>query len=472
MDFELVVGVISKHFGESYFMSKSFYVCLLLSVFLAISGCDDSDDNAHAELVTIGLIFPLSAPKGKPRHQAALLAARHLAEAGYPIRTVVEDSQLDKFLGVDAARNLVENGKAKVLIGASDSGITMEIADWVSIPNQIPQISYASTSPEMTELKDDDFLFRTVPSDKLQGAVLAYLAKEVKGYEKVAVIYRQGSYGDHHSFEFQNEFQSRGGTVTSIQAHVADPPTDFDIEADFTHILDNIRDVGIPQAIVAISRDEESNVYIKQALARKEFKEVEFIFVDANKNTNIFKDVSNTALEGMCGTFPSPPDYKLPPEEDSRLMFENSYNNVFPKDKQQEQGDLETYTFLHHSYDAVIVAGLAAYAATQEKGQAITSIDIRDQLRNVAATQEGTKIGPGIDNLRTALEHLKNREPINYEGASGSVDFDNNGDVIAPIEIWCYNNGQTQTSNICEVMDIGTEPKQVVCKEPTQKPSQ
>jgi branched-chain amino acid transport system substrate-binding protein len=129
-------------------------------------------------------------------------------------------------------------------------------------------------------------------------------------------------------------------------------------------------------------------------------------------------------------------------------------------------------TYLHHSYDAVVVAGLAAYAALQEKGQAFTSIDIRDQLKNVAATPDATKIGSGPDNLRTALALLKNREPINYEGASGSVDFDKNGDVIAPIEIWCYNNGQTQTDQICGVTDIGESHKQVVCKKPTPKPSQ
>ena len=136
-------------------MYQSFlYICLLLSFFLAISGCNDSNDDVHAESsVTMGLIFPLSETTGKPRHHAALLAAQHLAEAGYPIQTVVADSKLDRFLGVEAARRLVENGGAQILIGASDSDVTIEIAEWVSIPNQIPQISYASTSPAITELK-------------------------------------------------------------------------------------------------------------------------------------------------------------------------------------------------------------------------------------------------------------------------------------------------------------------------------
>ena len=34
---------------------------------------------------------------------------------------------------------------------------------------------------------------------------------------------------------------------------------------------------------------------------------------------------------------------------------------------------------------------------------------------------------------------------INYEGAAGSVDFDKNGDVVTPIEVWKYKNGKIVT---------------------------
>ena len=97
-------------------MYKSFFhVCLLLPFCLAISACNDSDDDVHAESsVTIGLIFPLSAPEGKPRHHAALLAVQHLTEAGFPIRTVVGDSKFDKYTGVEVANKLINDG-AKIL---------------------------------------------------------------------------------------------------------------------------------------------------------------------------------------------------------------------------------------------------------------------------------------------------------------------------------------------------------------------
>jgi hypothetical protein len=59
------------------------------------------------------------------------------------------------------------------------------------------------------------------------------------------------------------------------------------------------------------------------------------------------------------------------------------------------------------------------------------------------ANPPGTFVGPG--EFEKAFELLKAGKPINYEGASGSVDFDVNGDVTAPIEIWRFHDGKIAT---------------------------
>ena len=50
--------------------------------------------------------------------------------------------------------------------------------------------------------------------------------------------------------------------------------------------------------------------------------------------------------------------------------------------------------------------------------------------------------------FKLAFELLKQGKDINYEGASGSVDFDNNGDVVAPIEIWRFSLGKIGTYRV------------------------
>jgi hypothetical protein len=58
-------------------------------------------------------------------------------------------------------------------------------------------------------------------------------------------------------------------------------------------------------------------------------------------------------------------------------------------------------------------------------------------LREVA-NPPGEVVVAGVDGLKKALELLKDGKDINYEGVAGSQDFDDNGDVVTPIDIWRY----------------------------------
>jgi len=50
-------------------------------------------------------------------------------------------------------------------------------------------------------------------------------------------------------------------------------------------------------------------------------------------------------------------------------------------------------------------------------------------------------VGPGAAGIERALELIRSGQDINYEGAGGSQDFDENGDVISTIEIWSIEDG-------------------------------
>jgi ABC-type branched-subunit amino acid transport system substrate-binding protein len=113
----------------------------------------------------------------------------------------------------------------------------------------------------------------------------------------------------------------------------------------------------------------------------------------------------------------------------------------FSSDFEAGYGELPKSPFIANAYDATAVVGLAIEAA-RVKSLALTSENIRNQLRAVA-NPPGAFVGPG--EFVKAFELLKAGQKINYEGASGSVDFDKNGDVVAPIEIWRFNDGKIGT---------------------------
>jgi len=419
-------------------MSKSLYLLMILSFMVTLGGCNDDEgisvpNHAPTYSVKMGGIFPFTgglSEKGKPRHQAALLAVEHLTEAGFSVGWVVADSETNPETGVKVARELVEKGGAKIIIGAASSGVTTAIVENVSLPNQIPQISYASTSYKITTLErdlgygDSDFLFRTVPSDTLQSIVLAQLAFD-SHYRSLSVLYVDNSYGRSLSKIFKEHFESLGGTVITVVPH--DEVVTSEVEGGESYLEQLQRAYAVDaEALVAISYFRHVKIYIQEAKDNDLFHK--FIFVGGSKSKELVETIKpNGSLEGMCGTAPGV-DYS-----------KNSYK-TFKKEYETEYTDAPEIWDKPNVYDAVVLAGLAAYAA-QAIGESITPITIREYLRRVNAP-DGQKVIAGPESLKRAMKILDSGVTINYEGASGNVDFDENGDVFSPIEIWCFEGGE------------------------------
>jgi ABC-type branched-subunit amino acid transport system substrate-binding protein len=110
-----------------------------------------------------------------------------------------------------------------------------------------------------------------------------------------------------------------------------------------------------------------------------------------------------------------------------------------------EYGEIASTSYTTaNAYDAMAVIGLAAYAA-RVKGLQVTGENIRDHLR-VVANPPGESIVPG--DFEQAFMLLNQGKAINYEGATGTVDFDEKGDVITPIEVWQFSNGKIVTKRM------------------------
>ena len=144
--------------------------------------------------VPIGQIVPFTgsaAEYGIFYRDAAQLAANQINEAakevfGGPIisRMIAEDSNTLPTPAIAAARKLVEADGVPAIIAAWSSGVTVAIATSVTIPSGVLQVGNGTTSPLVSVLPEDadeDLLFRTSPSDALQGVVAAQLEPAVRG---------------------------------------------------------------------------------------------------------------------------------------------------------------------------------------------------------------------------------------------------------------------------------------------------
>ncbi len=162
------------------------------------------------------------------------------------------------------------------VVGSLSSGVTLAVAEAVTVPDKIIQISPASTSPALTAVEDNDFLFRTTLSDAAQGLILAKLANEL-GYKKVSTMYVNNAYGQGLSENFAAAFEELGGEVPAQVSHEQEQPSYL---AELQKATE-----GKPDALAALSYPQSATVYIKEAIENNLIKT--FLFCDGTKSEDI-----------------------------------------------------------------------------------------------------------------------------------------------------------------------------------------
>ncbi len=350
-------------------------------------------------------------------HQTSInLAVDHFNRAGGilggPVVLINRDTGVNPVQGVDAARALVDVEGVVAIVGALASGVTIPVATSVTVPKGVLQVSGASTAPSITVLEDNDFLFRTSLSDASQGVVLADLAVEL-GYKSAGILYINNAYGEGLAQRFTEAFTAQGGTVTASVPHEDSQPT-------FVSELEKATE-GNPDVLVAISY-QQIEIYLREALEGG-YADT-FLFVDGTKIPEAFEVIGWDKLEGSYGTGPG---FEANP---STQAFIDAYVATYDK----EPG----HPFMNETYDAMALIGLAAAKA----GTTTDAAAIRDAIRDVA-NPPGEIVRPGVEGIRRALQLIAEGNDINYEGAAGSVDLDENGDVISGhIEVWKIEGGE------------------------------
>ena len=349
---------------------------------------------------------------GKPMRNAVDIAAELINDAGgvlgSPVKAVHKDGGTSAQVATDAANALVKTDGVHVIVGPLGSGFTIAVAQAVTIPNEVVQISPSATSPALSILEDGDFLYRTAVSDAAQGVVLARLAREL-GHESAGLLYVNNAYGEGLARVFTESFEAAGGTVTASVPQEPDQPS-------YVSELENATE-GSPDVLIAMSYPVSAGVYLREAIEGGYIDN--FMFVDGTKSQDMFDQLGVENFEGFYGTAPGAQ------ESDATAIFRILYEERF--------GELPSDPFLAETFDAFAIAALAIEKAGEYDGPAV-----RDAMREVA-NAPGIKVGPG--DFAKALDLIRRGEDIDYEGVAGSQNFDENGDVLNTIEIWKIENG-------------------------------
>ena len=161
--------------------------------------------------MSVGILLPETgdlASVGGPMIQAAQLPVTQVNDAepaGLTVNAQLEDTQTSPSAGTAAAESLVSAGVPSVC-GSASSGVNVPVSQQVFIPNEIVGCSPSSTALSVSNLEDDDYIFRTAPSDILQGRVMAQVMSERLEADAVSVLHVNNDYGQQLSERFTNVF--------------------------------------------------------------------------------------------------------------------------------------------------------------------------------------------------------------------------------------------------------------------------
>ncbi|KAI5093391.1 metabotropic glutamate receptor 7 precursor, partial [Silurus meridionalis] len=145
----------------------------------------------------------------------------------------------------------VKPEKVVGVIGASASSVSIMVANILRL-FQIPQISYASTAPELSDDRRYDFFSRVVPPDSFQAQAMVDIVKAM-GWNYVSTIASEGSYGEKGVEAFMQISREAGGICIAQSLKI---PHDRK-QADFDKIIRLLLDTRQARAVIMFAYDED-----------------------------------------------------------------------------------------------------------------------------------------------------------------------------------------------------------------------
>jgi branched-chain amino acid transport system substrate-binding protein len=322
-----------------------------------------------------------------------------------------EDGQTQASASVEAATKLVKSNKANVIIGEMASSATIPMAQSVTIPNHIVQISPTSSAPQISDIKDNGYLWRTYPSDTLQGKVLAQAAIDAFGKgATLNVGARNDAFGTALKALFVARYKALGGNVG---VNISWNPDQANFDSEMGQLAG-----GNPKGWVIIDFPETFQKYVAPLVRTGKWDASRTFMTEALRNTTVLDGIGAPAV-GLRGTAASAAGG--PAGVSFAAYWKKNVKGAKP------------YTgFEGTALDAANVAFLAAL-----KSCSASPAKIKTKLVAMSGPK-GTKVN--YLQLKKAIQLIRAGKDVDYEGAFSPVDFAANGDIgSAVFEIWKYS---------------------------------
>lgn len=406
---------------------------------------------AEDSTIVLGFMGPLVgefASNGVPQWEGIQLAVDEFRTfaSGLPTASsstrrnvaVIGCHDIDDPIGV--AKHLSQVVRVPAIFGPAFSGITLDVANKVTIPSGTLIISSSATSPAITDLDDNGLVWRTAPSDAIQAVPLAFLVDDqekavrtelglaASAKIRVAMAVKGDAYGKGLANALIAKLKFNGKTAIDngndfLRQDYPDPSEQPNF--DFSGVVSAIV-AQKPHIVLALGTTEAITKVIDPVekawptTGTPPPPKPRWILPDGGRLDELLALTGPTNADLRMRVVGTVPGRTTPLFQSFKINFKAFHQNKDPG------------TFADTAYDSFY---LLSYAMVAQGAENLSGAVIGEGLKK---TVGGTPIPAGTNNINAAFKALQSGGAIDYDGVSGKLDFDvTTGEAPADIDVWC-----------------------------------
>jgi branched-chain amino acid transport system substrate-binding protein len=354
---------------------------------------------AQSQAIRLGALVPLTGAGGSYGPPMAKIAKAVVDGVnavggihGRMLELIVEDDETNPEAAVRAARKLIDIDKVVAIMGTWASAVTTAVAPlcWESKTF----LTTVSGADSITLLPHQGYLIRTQPNTLLQGRKFGEYAVE-RGAKRIFFISPQTPFA-------KSQFDSVTAVAQKASSETGSLIYDDKKPSYRTEVDEALR--FKPDAIIFGGYTPDTSVMLKDVY-RAGYTGLKIAF-GYSVNQKLIESVPAEVVESVVTISPSPAEGS---DAHARVVKLARVTNPDP------------YTAQIYDQINLVILALAAAGPTEPSGTAI-----RDHLRKVSQSQDGTKISNAPDGLKL----LADGKIVDYDGASGPCEFTDIGDIL------------------------------------------
>lgn len=376
-----------------------------------------------AEPFRVGALNPVTGAGGTygPGMQKMIIAAIDEINAaggagGRTLEVVAEDTQTSPDAAILAAKKLIEVNKVQAVLGTWSSGVTLAVMPSTDAAN-LP-LMCCSGAPVISTQDEKDLVWRFQATNTRFGRAFAKIAQR-EGFKRPATMAFNNASGIGNTEGFKTAWEAMGGKVV---AQVVYEPKRASYRSELQKVL-----AADPDVIVMGSYLPDTTIILRewyQSGAKNGW-----IIPGWAANSKLVDALGPEVTEGIIAV-EMVANEKAP-------SFEH-YDALY-KAKTGQSGTTNVYAAM--TYDMAICLGLSLEAA----GPGADIVTANGKMRAIA-NPPGTK----VYTFAEAIKAMKSG-PIDYQGASSRLDFDEYGDVTPDFGMYVIEKGKLVRRAVIEI---------------------